>query len=270
MKTAQQLKESLPERLRNILEFDLREIDNPDPRHHARLNYLDRLNKILSIFERRFPRPAGKTVADIGCGQGNLSLLLAERGFDVTAVDIGQDFLDYASLKQEGGSVRWLKGGFDEAGLEKGRFDAVMLGEIIEHCAYPEDLIAKALGYLKTGGWLVLTTPNAEMFRNHLPTFGQLRRREDRKFLESRQFGPDGADHLFLFTRSDLRLLLPPQAVLEETGYLGGSVLLNRWTTFLLRPFPAGLGPALERLAAVLPWVNRRFSHGLYAVAVKA
>ena len=56
------------------------------------------------------------------------------------------------------------------------------------------------------------------MFRNHLPTFGQLRRREDRKFLESRQFGPNGADHLFLFTRSDLRLLLPPQAVLERPG----------------------------------------------------
>lgn len=265
MKTAQQLEKALPGKFAKILESDKRDIDNPDPYHRARLNYWDRTQKILDIFAARFPDPAGSAVADIGCAQGNLSLLLAERGFRVTALELNPVFLEYARSKQEQGDIRWLEGNFDGFDLP-GRFDAVVLGQIIEHCAYPEDLILKTLRWLKPAGWLLLTTPNACMFRNHQPTFGRLRRREDRKKLEERQFGPDGRDHLFLFTRSDLKLILPANARLEESGYLGGTVLINRRTEFLLRCFPASWVRRLERLIARTPLINRLTCHDLYAV----
>ncbi len=269
MKTAQNIEPTLPKHLRHLLTFDLREIDNPNPHHHARLNYLDRLRKILNAITSRFPTPAQTTVADIGCGQGNVSLLLAEQGYQVTAVDISPAYLEYAQGKQETGSVRWVQGNFDQLDLHAG-FDVIVLGELIEHCAYPEDFIQQAMRYLNPGGVLLVTTPNASMFRNHLPTFGQLHRREDRAHLEACQFGPDGEDHLFLFTLSDLRLIMPPGLRLEVCGYLGGTVLINRWTTWLLRWLPARWAERLERFVALAPILNRLTCHGIYAVFRKA
>ncbi|MCD4813055.1 methyltransferase domain-containing protein [bacterium] len=268
MKTVQQLKQALPEQFDRMIKFDKREIDNPDVYHHARLNYLDRLYKTLAVFRARFSKPEEILVADIGCAQGNLSLLLAEAGFRVTALDIDPDYLAYAEKKYEKGNIQWVQGSFDKQDLP-GFYDVVVLGEIIEHCAYPEDFIEKALAFLKPGGILWVTTPNALMFRNHLPTFGQLQRREDRKFLEEKQFGPDGEDHLFLFTLSDLKLILPKGVVLKKAGYLGGTVLINRRTTFFLRVLPKSWLLGLERLVANVPVLNRLTCHGLYAVLEK-
>ncbi len=265
MKTAQAIEPGLPDSLKKIIEFDKREIDNPDPYAHARLNYLDRLHKMLAVLRRCFPQPQGIAVADIGCGQGNLSLRLAESGFAVTAVDISPEYIQYAQLKKEKGQLTFVQGNFDQLTMH-GKFDCIILGELIEHCAYPEEFIEKALGYLKPGGRLLLTTPNASMFRNRLPTFASILSKEARKQFEDRQFGPDGEDHLFLFKLSELPLILPPGTQLEESGYLGGSVLINRHTTRFLRWMPIAWAEGLERLMAHLPGVNAYTCHSIYAV----
>jgi len=265
MRSAQSIEPLLPEQLKTLLEFDKREIDNPDPCSHARLNYVDRLHKMMDVLVRRFPQPQGVRIADIGCCQGNLSILLAEQGFDVTGVDINPDYLKYAQYKVECGSVTWIQGNFDQLALQD-RFDCIILGELIEHCAYPEDFIGKALRHLKPGGLLLVTTPNAHMFRNNLPTFRSLASREARKHLEDRQFGPDGEDHLFLFTLSELNLILPPNARLEEKGYLGGTVLINRRTDRFLRWMPGRWAEKLERMIAKTPLLNKYTCHGIYAV----
>jgi len=265
MKSVQQIENSLPEKFKKLVEIDKREIDNPVSHHHARLNYVNRLNKIISILCKKFPDPKGVRMADIGCCQGNLSMLMAEKGFDVTAIDINPDFLEYAGLKQERGNIKWVRGNFDVLEMQ-GLFDIIMLGEIIEHCAYPEDFMKKAAEYLKPGSVLFVTTPNAQMFRNNLPTFGRLRRREDRKFLEQKQFGPDGEDHLFLFTQSDLKLIVPDGIKLEESGYIGGTVLINKRTDFLLGMLPRGWPETLERFITKVPLLNKFTCHGIYAV----
>jgi 2-polyprenyl-3-methyl-5-hydroxy-6-metoxy-1,4-benzoquinol methylase len=265
MKRVQQIEENLPEKFKRIIEHDKLEIDNPIPYHHGRLNYIDRLDKIISVLRRKFPDPENVRMADIGCAQGNLSLLMAEKGYDVTAIDINPVFLEYAKLKQEKGKIKWVLGNFDSLRME-GLFDIIMLGEIVEHCAYPEDFMEKAAGYLKPGGILLVTTPNARMFMNNLPTFGSLRRREDRKFLEERQFGPDGEDHLFLFTLPDLKLIQPKELKLEESGYIGGTVLINKRTIFMLSILPKGWPEALERIIARIPLLNKFTSHEIYAV----
>jgi SAM-dependent methyltransferase len=265
MKSAQEIEPVLPESLKGLLKFDQREIDNPDHYSHARLNYIDRLHKMIEVITRRFPIPQGVTVADIGCCQGNLSILLAEWGYNVTAVDINPDYLKYAQYKMERGTVKWLQGNFDTLTMND-RFDCIVLGELIEHCAYPEDFIEKAFRHLKPSGILLVTTPNASMFKNSLPTFKKLFRREDRKYLEERQFGPDGDDHLFLFTLSEIKFVLPSGSRLKEKGYLGGTVLINRRTTRFLRWLPSSLAEKLERIIAVIPILNKYTCHGIFAI----
>lgn len=268
MKRVQQIEANLPEKFRRIIEHDKLEIDNPVLYHHGRLNYVDRLNKIISVLQSKFPVPENVRMADIGCAQGNLSILMAEKGYDVTAVEINPVFMDYARLKQESGKIKWVLGNFDLLSME-GFFDIIMLGEIIEHCAYPEDFMKKAAAYLKPGGMLFVTTPNADIFLNNLPTFGSLRRREDRIFLEERQFGPDGEDHLFLFTLSDLKLIQPKELKLEESGYIGGTVLINKRTIFMLSILPKGWSEVLERIIARIPLLNKFTCHEVYAVYSK-
>jgi 2-polyprenyl-3-methyl-5-hydroxy-6-metoxy-1,4-benzoquinol methylase len=269
LKKIQQIEKKLPQKFLKLIDIDKREIDNPLPYHHAGLNYIDRLDIILSVIRDIFPDPVGVRVADVGCCQGNLSILLSEQGYNVTAIDINPDFLEYASLKEESKKVKWVLGNFDSLKMEE-NFDIIMLGEIIEHCAYPEDFIKKASEHLNKSGILFVTTPNARMFMNNLPTFGKLRRRDDRKFLEQRQFGPDGEDHLFLFTLEDLKLIIPEGLRLEKSGYLGGTVLVNKRTIFTLKFLPVGWPRAIERFIAHVPLVNRFTCHGIYAVYRKA
>lgn len=54
---------------------------------------------------RRWKRPI-RTVAELGCGTGSLSRLLAERGYAVTAVDLSPDMLAVADQKCRGLNVR--------------------------------------------------------------------------------------------------------------------------------------------------------------------
>src|SRR5262245_25736364 len=48
-------------------------------------------------FFEMLPHVAGLAGLDIGCGEGHNTRLLAKRGARVTAVDIAEDFIAYAS-----------------------------------------------------------------------------------------------------------------------------------------------------------------------------
>jgi len=64
---------------------------------------------------------------DVGCGEGADALWLAERGWDVTALDISQVALDRAAnhARRGGREVHWLHAGLVEAALSPGSFDLV-------------------------------------------------------------------------------------------------------------------------------------------------
>ncbi|MDJ0378300.1 class I SAM-dependent methyltransferase [Cryobacterium sp. PH31-L1] len=70
--------------------------------------------------------PAGRAL-DVGCGEGADALWLAERGWDVTALDVSRVALDRAAAQAElrEVSVRWLHAGLVEAALPTASFDLV-------------------------------------------------------------------------------------------------------------------------------------------------
>lgn len=43
----------------------------------------------------------GKRLLDLGCGTGELAIRLAEKGFDVTGVDLSEQMLTIAQMKAE-------------------------------------------------------------------------------------------------------------------------------------------------------------------------
>ncbi len=266
MKNSFELAKTLSGRFSILLEADQREIDNPDPHQPACRNYMDRIEKVVDLVQGRLRE--GGTVAEIGCAQGNMSLLLAERGYKVRAIDLNPEFLNYSRLKYEKGEMEWVHSNLQDLEADV-RFDAIILAEIIEHCAWPEKVIQGALDRLHPGGFLVVTTPNAEKVGEHLPTFSRFNGEEKRRELEKMQFGPTGEDHLFLFTMKEMTGLVPQGAGLVEQGYLGGSLAFNSITHRFFRFLPVKTYKGLIRSLAVIPVFNRFSFHNIYMVLQK-
>lgn len=108
---------------------------------------------------------AGGTVLDIGCSEGIVSVLLAEKGATVTGVDIHPEAIAYAHELAEAmlddGVARPTFRVDDALDWESPdpAYDTVILGEVIEHLYEPARMVQVACQSVRPGGRLVLTTP---------------------------------------------------------------------------------------------------------------
>jgi len=260
MKSARSLEPCDPAESR-LRDYDLREIDAEDQRSHFALKYLDRLEAVRAAVRRHVAAPG--LVAEIGCAQANLGLLLAEEGYAVVALDLMPEALSYARRKYESGVFLPLCGSAADVPLKSSACDALVVGELLEHCAEPAKVLATLCECLKPGGTAILTTPNG----------ARLRSRERRyegsadPDLARRQFGPGGEDHLFAFDLPGL-LSVARQAGLEvlEHEYHASMLHSDR-----LRPLKRLFSPsqlrALSRQACRLPLIGPRTALTLLVVA---
>ncbi len=108
---------------------------------------------------------AGDEVLDIGCSQGIVSLLLGREGRTVVGVDREAAVIAEAErrLALEEPAVRervtFLEAEAGALPFEAARFDAVVLGEVLEHLVEPAAVLDEARRVLRPGGRLILTTP---------------------------------------------------------------------------------------------------------------
>ena len=212
-----------------VRDFDLRQIDAEPANFWTRM-WWARTDRILALARRH--APAGGRILDVGCAQGNAAILLSEDGYRCVGLDLRPNFLRYAQKKEEAPRVAWVVANGHELPFEPEAFDVVILAEILEHVAEPDDLMVKALRWVKPGGSVICTTPNGRGLRNRaLPPYFEAAK--DIDDLKARQFGPAGEDHLFAIRPSELRRLVPPDADLHLE--VAVSELWSRPTSFLAR-----------------------------------
>lgn len=269
MKNSYDLEKHLDAKYHKMLNYDKIEIDNPDRYHPISLLYFDRLRMIISIIKRAFPIPDQIRIGDFACAQGNMSLLLAEMGYKVFAVDINPTFIEYSKMKYERGEIEWIVGNIDELNFSANMLDVAIMGELIEHCAYPEKIIEKVVRCVRLGGLLILTTPNGARIKTRLPTFRQVFSQEQRKMFEERQFGPGGENHLFLFKLEEIKYIIPENANIIEKGYLGSTILVNKYSHQFLKLFPLRLVEHIIRIFSRIPIINKKTFNNLYVVLKK-
>jgi ubiquinone biosynthesis O-methyltransferase len=110
----------------------------------------------------------GKKVLDIGCQYGVFSFFLAEKGAEVTGMDISQRWIARcqreASMKYDDKSFDFLAGDAQELPFEDGSFDVVVCSEVIEHVDHPGNVLSEINRVLVPGGVLVLSTPNTKSY----------------------------------------------------------------------------------------------------------
>jgi SAM-dependent methyltransferase len=101
--------------------------------------------------------PAPARVADLGCGTGTLSLLLAEEGHAVDGVDFSPAMVARAVAKADGRSgVRFVVGDAAEPPLDRAAYDVVLCRHVLWALPDPAAALRRWTDLLAPGGRLVL------------------------------------------------------------------------------------------------------------------
>ena len=151
---------------------------------YAEKDYRAECDNLERLFKEFSPAPV-KSILDLGCGTGGHSLLLAQRGYEVTGVDRSEPMLAIARAKaaQNGGAVRFVESDVRSVYLDA-RFDAVIaMFAVVSYLTRDEDLRAaftavhrhlKPTGLFYFDAWFgpgVLNDPPSERFKL-IPTDG--------------------------------------------------------------------------------------------------
>lgn len=106
---------------------------------------------------------AGKKVLDVGCGGGILAEAMAQRGAQVTGIDMGEAPLAVARLhaEQSGVEVEYLQTPAEDIAAERaGQYDVVTCLEMLEHVPDPFSVIRACAALVKPGGQVFFSTIN--------------------------------------------------------------------------------------------------------------
>jgi 2-polyprenyl-3-methyl-5-hydroxy-6-metoxy-1,4-benzoquinol methylase len=95
---------------------------------------------------------------DVGCGNGSVLKLAQELGWNAEGVDFDAQAVDAA--RRKGLSVR--TGSLSGQHYSEESFDLVLMSHVLEHVHDPLDTLGEIKRVLRTGGTLVVTTPNAD------------------------------------------------------------------------------------------------------------
>jgi len=243
-----------------VYQHDVQEIWDPAIARHIWNQYHNQLDLYLALADGL----GSLNILDAGCAQGTLALLLAERGHNVWAIDIRQQFLDYAASRYEKGQVRFLSGNVLELDLDE-RFDLIFANQLIEHLVYPVELTHRLVDLLKPQGRLVMTTPNGDYVKNTLPSFSDL---GDPSQFNDRQFSADGDGHFFAYREGELKDVFVRAGLSEvvvhffETPLISGHMKLR----YIHRFVPAPVLKILDRLFLRIPALNRFLAHQLLII----
>ena len=114
--------------------------------------------KLVDAFMELTGVAAGASVADLGCGSGAFTRLLAERGFVVTGVDLSPKLI--ALARQRYPDITFEESDIESLHFKDGSFDAVMLSGVIHHLPDPVQCVQEVYRILHPGGTFFAFDPN--------------------------------------------------------------------------------------------------------------
>jgi 2-polyprenyl-6-hydroxyphenyl methylase/3-demethylubiquinone-9 3-methyltransferase len=243
------LQEAWPESWKSSYTYDLEEVYGEISHPGYAYAYSNRREHTLDLIAEALPPNA--RILDIGAAQGNFSLALAEMGYRVTWNDLRSELADYVRLKHERGAVVFSAGNaFDLSFGEV--FDGVLITEVIEHVAHPDRFLVNTARLVRSGGYIVMTTPNGAYFRNRLPRFSDC---PDPSVHEAGQFKPNADGHIFLLHPDEIEGLASRAGLTLEKLLLFTNPLTNGHlkTEWMLGVLPRSVVRALDRATQYLP-----------------
>lgn len=130
---------------------------------HSEFKPLHDINPLRTNYIDSHATLAGKKVLDVGCGGGILSEAMAQRGANVTGIDMGEAPLNIARLHalESGISVDYKQIPVEQLAAQiPGEFDVVTCLEMLEHVPDPASIIKACHTLVKPGGMVFFSTIN--------------------------------------------------------------------------------------------------------------
>ncbi|MWC27546.1 class I SAM-dependent DNA methyltransferase [Paenibacillus sp. MMS18-CY102] len=140
--------------------------------------YADWLRFARTIWEQQDLMP--RSVVDLGCGTGNLSIPLAKSGFDVFAIDLSADMLSIGrgkwdesprrAVRPDSGSIRWLQQDMREWELPEPVDTIISFCDCLNYLTEPADVEAafrSSFQGLREGGKFLFDVLPGNQFRRY-------------------------------------------------------------------------------------------------------
>lgn len=182
------------------------------------------IQKTLLRFLGGSERHGALEVADIGCGAGTQSILWAEKGHRVHALDVNERLLELARQRatERGLGITFELGTAEALPWSSNSMDVCIMPELLEHVTDWRACLAESARVVRVGGVLFVTTTNRlcpKQQEFNLPLYSwyprRLKRRYERLAKSTRpeiaNFATYPAIHWFSFYSL--------QSVLEEWGF---------------------------------------------------
>lgn len=123
------------------------------------------LRPVLSALHQQKWGVRQKRVFDLGCGNGAMTAILAQQGFEMTGVDPSGAGVSLAKtahpdLRIEVGSC------YDDLAAKYGQFPVVISLEVVEHVARPRTFATCIYNLLEPGGTAIISTPYHGYWKN--------------------------------------------------------------------------------------------------------
>lgn len=100
----------------------------------------------------------GARIADLGCGSGVFTERLRRAGYSSVGVDISRKLIELGRIKHP--EAEFVEGDVENLPFESGRFDGILLSNLVHHFPDPSLLAAEVHRVLKPGGRFVAVDPN--------------------------------------------------------------------------------------------------------------
>ena len=117
---------------------------------------------VRSIIEKNI-KCENLLILDLGSGQGGTAKILSEKN---TVISIDLNILRLKSQGDLKDNIQRINGDALNVPLKQGKFDLIILQDVIEHVVGPEKIITTLNFLLKKKGILFLSTPNKLSFLN--------------------------------------------------------------------------------------------------------
>lgn len=142
---------------------------------------------------------SGKTILDIGCGEGAKCRELAAMGAEVTGVEPNTDAI--ATARHAGGGPRYEVAGADKIPFPDGAFDVAIFTDSLHHIPCRAEALAEAARVVGVRGAILVLEPEADD-----PSYPVFRLLDDEKQVyEDAQAAIDAGAAKGLFARADTR-----------------------------------------------------------------
>jgi 2-polyprenyl-3-methyl-5-hydroxy-6-metoxy-1,4-benzoquinol methylase len=200
--------------------------------HEQRYLYLEEVNQGILRHLPACERGGAPMVLDVGCGRGALAEAMRDRGYTVWGIEENPAAYEVARTRTDraiGCNLNHLEEVATEIGGQ--RFDAVVFSDVLEHLYDPFSVLRSYQAFLKPGGRVLVSVPNAAVWTNRLALMAGR--------FDYRDTGVMDRTHIRFFTFKTARELV------EAAGF---TEVKMDYTPFLVR--------------AALPLIKKLLLHG--------